>query len=89
MKLRFAPSAIEDLDEIAAYLRERKAFGPPPVKQAVFPLVERESEIRSFYVANVTAKTLRPIIVKYASRQSAFMTDEAEISKTSAIDRCG
>ena len=54
-----------------------KAFGPPPKKHAVFALVERDGEVRSFHVANVSAKTLRPIIVKNASRKSYLMTDEA------------
>jgi transposase-like protein len=48
----------------------------PPKKMAVMALVERNGEVRSFYVANVTAKTLRPLIVKTASRQSYFMTDD-------------
>mgnify|MGYP003393944175 CR=1 FL=1 len=56
-----------------------KAFGPPPKKMAVVTLVEREGEARSFHVANVTAKTLRPIIVKHASRKSALMTDESVV----------
>jgi transposase-like protein len=55
---------------------KNKAYGPPPKKRAVFALVERGGEVRSFHVANVTAQTLRPIIVKHASRQSDFMTDE-------------
>ena len=40
-------------------------------------LVERDGEVRSFHVANVTAKTLRPIIVKVVSRKSYLMTDDA------------
>ncbi|HEY2048858.1 MAG TPA: IS1595 family transposase [Caulobacteraceae bacterium] len=48
-------------------------------KAAVVSLVEREGRIRSFHVANVTAKTLRPILVKAASRKSALMTDEASV----------
>jgi len=40
-------------------------------------LVERNGEVRSFHVANVTSKTLRPIIVKVASRKSYLMTDDA------------
>jgi len=56
-----------------------KAFGAPPKKMAVFTLVEREGEARSFHVANVTAKTLRPIIVKHASRKSHLMTDESPV----------
>ena len=58
---------------------KNKAFGPPPKKHAVFALVEREGEVRSFHVANVNSKTLRPIIVKNASRKSALMTDESPI----------
>jgi len=55
---------------------KNKAFGPPPKKAIVFSLVERDGQVRSFHVANVTAKTLRPIIVKHASRKSYLMTDE-------------
>ncbi len=54
-----------------------KAFGPPPKKHAVFALVERDGEVRSFHVTNVNSKTLRPIIVKTASRKSYLMTDES------------
>ena len=54
-----------------------KAFGPPPKKHAVLALVERDGEVRSFHVAKVSSKTLRPIIVKSASRKSYLMTDEA------------
>ncbi len=31
---------------------KNKAFGPPPKKHAVFALVEREGEVRSFHVTN-------------------------------------
>jgi transposase-like protein len=55
---------------------KNKAYGPPPKKQIVMSLVERGGEVRSFHVANVTAATLRPIIVKIASRKSDLMTDE-------------
>jgi transposase-like protein len=54
-----------------------KAFGPPPKKAVVFTLVERDGEARSFHVANVAAKTLRPLMTKHASRKSYLMTDEA------------
>ena len=54
-----------------------KAFGPPPEKHAVFALVERGGEVCSFHVANVSSKTLRPIIVKSASRKSYPMIDES------------
>ena len=58
---------------------KNKAFGPPPKKQAVFALVERDGDVRSFHVTNVNSKTLRPIIVKNASRKSYLMTDESRI----------
>lgn len=58
---------------------KNKAFGPPPKKHAVFTLVEREGEARSFHVTNVNSKTLRPIIVKTASRKSYLMTDESTV----------
>ncbi len=58
---------------------KNKAFGPPPKKHAVFSLVERGGEVRSFHVTNVNSKTLRPIIVKNASRESYLMTDESVV----------
>ena len=58
---------------------KNKAFGPPPKKAAVFALVERDGEVRSFHVTNVNSKTLRPILVENASRKSYLMTDEAGV----------
>lgn len=46
-------------------------------KQVVFTLVQRGGEARSFHVANVTGKTLHPIILKHIDRKSALMTDDA------------
>jgi transposase-like protein len=46
-------------------------------KSIVFTLVERGGRARSFRVANVTGKTLRPIIVKHVHRSSTLMTDDA------------
>jgi hypothetical protein len=54
-----------------------KAYGPPPKKVAVFTLVERDGRARSRRVANVTAKTLRDILVRHADRKSWLMTDES------------
>ena len=58
---------------------KNKAFGPPPKKHPVFALVERDGEVRSFHVTNVNSKTLRPLIVKTASRKSYLMTDESSV----------
>src|SRR5579863_9128971 len=45
-------------------------------KAIVHTLVERGGGARSHHVADVTGATLRPIIVKHASRKSVLMTDE-------------
>lgn len=68
---------------------KNKAFGPPPTKQAVFALVERQGEVRSFHVANVDSKTLRPIIMKHASRKSYLMTDESMVYPKIGIEFAG
>ena len=46
-------------------------------KIPVVALVERGGHTRSFHVANVTSKTLRPILAKHADMASTLMTDEA------------
>jgi transposase-like protein len=46
-------------------------------KAVVVSLVERDGHKRSFHVANITGATLRPIMVKHASRKTALMTDHA------------
>jgi transposase-like protein len=46
-------------------------------KQIVHTLVERNGTARSHHIANVTGKTLRPIIVQNVSRKSTLMTDTA------------
>jgi len=53
--------------------------GARDTKKAVVVLVEREGEARSFHVANVTAKTLRGVLVTNVSRQSSLMTDKSAV----------
>ncbi len=66
--------------EANKHASKRKHAGRGPIGKApVVSLVERGGETRSFHVANVTAATLRPIIVKHASRKSYMMTDEATV----------
>lgn len=48
-------------------------------KLAVFWLVEPDSEVRSKRGADVTAKTLRSVIVTQADRKSYLITDEAAV----------
>jgi transposase-like protein len=58
--------------------KRNKQYGAG-VKEAVVTLVERGRRARSFHVANVNAKTLRPIIVQTVSRKSHLMTDGAQL----------
>jgi transposase-like protein len=44
-------------------------------KAPVLTLVERNGEARSFHLASVTSKQIRPLLVKHASRKSHLMTD--------------
>jgi len=46
-------------------------------KNAVFSLVERKGNVRSFHVPNVTANTLKPIIQAHMDNKSFLMTDDA------------
>lgn len=46
-------------------------------KEAVFSLVERGGKVRSHHVKNVTAETLRPILMEQLKADSRLMTDEA------------
>ena len=46
-------------------------------KQIVHTLVERGGRARSHHIANVTGRTLGPILFKNVSRKSALMTDTA------------
>jgi transposase-like protein len=46
-------------------------------KQIVHTLVERKGKARSNHIANISGKTLRPIIVEQITRKSSLMTDTA------------
>ena len=46
-------------------------------KQIVHTLVERGGRARSDHIANVSGKTLRPVVMKQVSRASSLMTDTA------------
>lgn len=48
-------------------------------KEAAIALVERGGRVRSFHVAAVTSKTLRPILHAQIGRKSYLMTDESNI----------
>ncbi len=48
-------------------------------KMPVVTLVERGGKTRSMHVANVSAKTLKPILTTMANKRSRLMTDESAV----------
>jgi transposase-like protein len=50
-----------------------------PEKQIVLSLVQRGSKVRSFHVPNVTAETLKPIMVANVDKATYLMTDDAPV----------
>jgi transposase-like protein len=57
--------------------KNRKNHIPP--KATVLSLVERGGRVRSFHVPNVTAETLRPVIVSQVDKATYLMTDESPV----------
>lgn len=58
---------------------KNRAFKDPPRKEAVMSLVERGGRVRSHHVPEVTAKTLRPILVDAIAKDTHFRTDESPV----------
>ena len=74
------PDKIVEADETyVGGKAKNRAYRAPRAKQAVVALVERDGHVRSFHVANVTAKQLRPLIVTNVVRSSYLMTDESPV----------
>ena len=74
------PDSVVEADEtyVGGKQRNRATRAVKP-KKAVVALVERDGRARSFHVANVNAKTLRPLLVTNIDRSSALMTDESPV----------
>ena len=72
--------SVVEADEtyVGGKARNRATRKPAP-KKAVVALVERDGEVRSFHVANVNAKTLRPLIFTNVVRSAHLMTDESPV----------
>src|SRR5262249_13354490 len=70
---------VVEVDEtyVGGKAANRKNRVPP--KAPGIALVERDGRVRSFRVPEVSAKTLRPIIVTEINRASFLMTDEAKV----------
>ena len=74
------PDAVVEADETYVGGKARnRAFRAPAPKKAVVALVERDGKARSFHVANVNSKTLRPLIVTNVVRTAHLMTDESPV----------
>ena len=56
---------------------KNRRYAPGSKKATVLSLVERGGGVRSTRIASVSPKSLRPAIVKVASRKSRLMTDDA------------
>ncbi len=74
------PDAVVEADETYVGGKARnRATRKPAAKKAVVALVERQGQVRSFHVANVNAKTLRPLLYTNVSRAAHLMTDESAV----------
>jgi len=65
--------------------RGRGAVG----KEPVVTLVEREGKVRSFHVADVTTRTLKPILKQQINAASYIMTDESAVYPAAAREFSG
>ena len=74
------PDSVVEADEtyVGGKQKNRSTRTVKP-KKAVVALVERDGQVRSFHVANVNAKTLRPLLFTNVDRSSALMTDESPV----------
>jgi transposase-like protein len=57
--------------------RDGKRIGGAVGKAAVFSMVERGGHVRSMHLTDVTAATLRPIMLAHIDGKSVIMTDDA------------
>jgi transposase-like protein len=70
---------VVEVDESYVGGKARNRKGKVPSKEAIVALVERDGRVRSHHVAEVTAKTLRPILKAQLDRGSYVMTDEGTV----------
>jgi transposase-like protein len=77
------PNSYVEVDEtFVGGKAKNRAFRATAPKKIVVALVERNTllgngRVQSFHVANVTAKTLRPLVVTHVTRDTYLLTDKA------------
>jgi len=77
------PNSFVEVDETFVGGKQgNRAFRKVAPKKIVVALVERDTlagngQVRSFHVANVTAKTMRPLVVTNVTRDTYLLTDKA------------
>lgn len=70
---------VVEADETFVGGKARNRKGKIPPKTPVLSLVERDGQVRSFRIPDVTAQTLKPIIVSHVNKASYLMTDDAPV----------
>lgn len=70
---------VVEADETFVGGKARNRKGKIPPKTPVLSLVERDGRVRSFRVPDVTAQTLKPIVVSHVNKASYLMTDDAPV----------
>jgi transposase-like protein len=58
-------------------------------KMPVVSLVERDGSARSFHMANVNIKTLRPVLLKHVDKKSRLVTDESGVYPPTGAEFAG
>lgn len=66
---------------LAEQKRKGKKLGGGAHKMKIFSLVERDGNVRSFRVPNVTAMTLKDKLTRHVEKDTRLMTDEAQFYK--------